>query len=231
MASGGLAPSSDGTRLLDATGKQILDDSCVRCCCFGQRWKVVVAGVTICSCPIPNQMPACGNNVCDQNFNQFGCLGPLNGDLLCAYNITGTVNGTYYLSGPGGGFVTSCTYQANVHPSPVQITVNSLDPVTNQHICGTPVFTVDVTLSMALQIGGPLGVSPGRATFSMGASFNVPSLGIFGANIGFFTSDVIENACGYLCNRNNLLTNIASCFWTGPSAQAAHGGTATIFEI
>lgn len=234
MASGGIPIGGDGKRLLDASGRQILDDSCFTCCCAaGTRVKAIVSGITTHNTPIPNWLFPCGFTDPTKNdfgyFNPFGCAfigGQPPGDILCAISIVGTANRTYYLSGGGG--TTSCTYSQTINPSPVVITLNQIDPVTGRSLCGTPLRAIAATLTASVTYDAVLQL---RDAFQITVvTAFIPEIG------GALTINMFQNldhvlGCGYLCLPTNTIANQNVLGWASPVVYSGTGGTAVLTEI
>lgn len=235
MASGGILLRSDGARILDSTGNEILDDSCVRCCCpAGQRYKVVVAGVATNTCPIPNWLGACAgaSGTCDILFNTIStCGGPFPpADQMCGLNIAGNVNGTYYLSGPGHALpVSQCGYFYAPNPPPITVSLNKTNPATARYICADPDHNIAVNFLVQILFSG-LGDGR-RISFFIDATVAVPGVGNVVVNM--FQNLQNPVACGQYCNADDVIANQNVLSWSTspPVVYSGIGGTATITEI
>jgi len=243
MASGGILLRSDGKRILDATGKQILDDSCVRCCCQinsppAVRYKIVVAGVTTNTCPIGNYLDPClGTDAgCDFFFNNFGlfvCALPTGG-LMCFLNIAGSVNGTFFLSGGGGG--PSCVYQYVPAVSPLTVTYNGPFAPGSRSVCATPIGPVTVVLTYSITFTPDLTGRGNRSRVLIVGQVTLPApyneAPFSPIAIGMFQNLDSVPGCGYFCNASDVAANQNVLSWgiSPPVVYAGTGGTVTIFE-
>lgn len=244
MASGGILLDGDNKRILDALGKQTLDDSCVRCCCTStpgqrfQRYKVVVAGVVIHTCPVPNFLNCIGNPaLCDYDFNLFSCGGGNpTADNMCGLNIAGNINGTYYLSGEGSvpGFGSQCAYDFNPSPPPITISLNRTDLITSRFICNSPIQNLP-NITTAIIVTFANDGSGQRLGFSIASRVaNVPNVPTTSVLISLFNNLDRVPGCGFLCTQYGVMANQNVLSWISggePLIYAGIGGTATLTEI
>lgn len=218
-ATGGIWLNGDGSRALDATGKTILDNSCGTCCCTNRQYRVVVAGTTLCLCPIPN--------------------GPLGaGDLFSAISFTGSLDGTWYLPFPGPYGLGSCLYSIILNPPPIRAFLNK--KVAGVYVCGPPydreLFFLDnltgaPTFGIDLFFFGAGFVQ--TVQFTMGGRVHAAELG-GDVNITFASGQLgggVAQVCDTFCPLK-VIALLSPCQWIGTAGtyliHPGQGGTATI---